>query len=288
MFAPINATCFNGLENNPWKIDVGSLHSDLFAQELLNPVKQNVQKPIKPVALQDLSMHESHQPQVRPSDNYLVSETYTAGAKKRDGVIGNVRRRRQGPRWWTCAEEPLLCPLTQFPIAKLPYPPFNLRVGAKSSPGGCLVDGKFLALMLIASGTMSVLGKELEPSDIIALDRHIQRCKLGPFRPTRVATLQRGVIAAAGHADEKNKAMQELKELQTQARVAMKRLRRIQENRLRWTTKDEQQQSGTPLPRSHGPNGFDSTRMAPPSPPISPASTIGSDSENDGIRFFHL
>jgi hypothetical protein len=89
-------------------------------------------------------------------------------------------------------------------------------------------------------------------------------------------TLQKEAMGGKGQVQE-SKAMQELKALQTQARTAMKKLRRIQENRLRWTSKDEKQQQLKVAPTA----STASTSAA------STASTIGSDSENDNIRFFH-
>ncbi|CAE7705405.1 RHBDL3 [Symbiodinium pilosum] len=52
-----------------------------------------------------------------------------------------------------------------------------------------LVDGKFLAMTCIVSGRFAACGRDLQPSDISALDDYIHRCKLGPYRPGRAVAL---------------------------------------------------------------------------------------------------
>jgi hypothetical protein len=88
-------------------------------------------------------------------------------------------------RWWTSTRLPLTCRLSGFPINLLPYPPFKLRVNANEPNPHSLVDGKFLALRVIASGSLAVRGQgqDLSPSEITTLGQYMQKCKLGPFRP---------------------------------------------------------------------------------------------------------
>ncbi|CAE7727809.1 unnamed protein product, partial [Symbiodinium sp. CCMP2456] len=81
------------------------------------------------------------------------------------------------------SRQQLMCPLTNFPIQLLPYPPFKLRTEPSKQSPHTLVDGKFLALQLIANGRCGPGIRELLPADLTALDEYIQRCKLGPFRP---------------------------------------------------------------------------------------------------------
>ncbi|CAK8999012.1 unnamed protein product [Durusdinium trenchii] len=79
-------------------------------------------------------------------------------------------------RWWTRVRQPLVCPLTNFPIRLLPYPPFKLRCDPQKPSPHTLVDGKFLAMQLIVNGKASGI-RELTESDIHALDGYMQRCK---------------------------------------------------------------------------------------------------------------
>lgn len=136
-----------------------------------------------------------------------------------------------GVRWWTRPQMPLLCPLTRFPICLLPYPPFKLRVDPKRSSPHRLVDGKFLAMQIIVTGRFVACGRELQSSDISALDDHIHRCKLGPHRPGRVAILAREAVEAES-VDQRARAAEELEHCVSAAKAELGKLRRIQENRL--------------------------------------------------------
>lgn len=133
-------------------------------------------------------------------------------------------------RWWTRPTSPLLCPLSGFPTCLLPYPPFKLRVDAAKSTPHRLVDGKFLAMTCIVTGRYSACGRELESSDISALDDYIHRCKLGPYRPSRGISLAQQ--AAHGTPEERETAAQELEKFAEAARNELGKVRRIQENRL--------------------------------------------------------
>lgn len=131
-------------------------------------------------------------------------------------------------RWWTRSRLPLLCPLTGFPISMLPYPPFKLRLDPRKPSPHKLVDGKYLAMQLIVNHHVTACGRVLQPSDIKALDEYVHRCKLGPFRPGRVAAL----LKEAASPDEHSYAVQELERFRNAARTEMGKLRRIQESRL--------------------------------------------------------
>jgi len=129
-------------------------------------------------------------------------------------------------RWWTKTESTMLCPVTNFPIHLLPYPPFKVRVDPQRSSPCRLVDGKSLAMQVIVSGRSSVCFRELDSSDLEILDQYVHRCKLGPFRPSRALELAKQ--AASGEP----KAAAELKRLRAAARLELGKLRHIQENRL--------------------------------------------------------
>lgn len=134
-------------------------------------------------------------------------------------------------RWWTKPMLPLLCPLTKFPMCLLPYPPFKFRVDSKRSGPHQLVDGKFLAMNVIVTGELFACGRELQASDIIALDDYIRRCKLGPYRPGRAVELRRQAENGAT-PDLREQAAKELETCRSSARAELGKLRRIQENRL--------------------------------------------------------
>eukprot|EP00440_Ansanella_granifera_P064899 gb/GFBE01070369.1/.p1 GENE.gb/GFBE01070369.1/~~gb/GFBE01070369.1/.p1 ORF type:complete len:370 (+),score=67.69 gb/GFBE01070369.1/:1-1110(+) len=134
-------------------------------------------------------------------------------------------------RWWTRPQAPLLCPLARFPICLLPYPPFKLRVDPKHASPHRLVDGKFLAMQCIVTGRFTACGRDLQSSDISALDDYVHRCKLGQYRPGRAAALAKEANNAPT-AEQRAKAAQELERFVVAARAELGKLRRIQENRL--------------------------------------------------------
>lgn len=125
-------------------------------------------------------------------------------------------------RWWTEVTE--VCPLSGFPVALLPYPPFKLQApvkGAKDSSR--LVDGPFLVLQVLSNWQFDVLGQPLTIADINALDTYMKRCKLGPFRLGRALELM---------SDNSPKAHEELESLRQRARRRLEGLKHIQRVRL--------------------------------------------------------
>ncbi|CAE7809309.1 RHBDL3 [Symbiodinium sp. CCMP2456] len=134
-------------------------------------------------------------------------------------------------RWWTRPSAPLLCPLSGFPTCLLPYPPFKLRVDPTRSAPHRLVDGKYLAMTCIVTGRFVACGRELQTSDISALDDYIHRCKLGPYRPGRAVVLMQQA-ASSPTAEQRDSATQELERFVASARAELGKVRRIQENRL--------------------------------------------------------
>ncbi|CAE8643675.1 unnamed protein product, partial [Polarella glacialis] len=127
-------------------------------------------------------------------------------------------------RWWTDVAE--VCPLSGFPIALLPYPPFKLQAvspqrGSRETPK--LVDGPYLVLSVLCSWRFEVLGKALTVADVNALDLYMKRCKLGPFR------LGRALELLSEHSPEAHK---ELEEIRFTARRRLEGLKHIQRVRL--------------------------------------------------------
>lgn len=125
-------------------------------------------------------------------------------------------------RWWTEVTD--ACALTGFPVRMLPYPPFKLRAGGPEASGGrlVLVDGQFLMLQVLSTWRFEALGRALDEQDIGYLDRHIQQCKLGPFRLGKA--LQLFAEGSEKHA--------EVKALRAKARQKLDALRHIQRSRM--------------------------------------------------------
>lgn len=135
----------------------------------------------------------------------------------------------KGSRWWACLE--LLCPLTGFPICLLPYPPLKVGTDGRRSSNTRLVDGKFLAMRMIATGCHAVCGQELQPSEVGLIDDYIRQCKLGPHRPGRAAALQQEAREATDPARQA-RARQDLDGMVVLAKADLGKLWRIQEKRL--------------------------------------------------------
>lgn len=133
-------------------------------------------------------------------------------------------------RWWTLSH--VLCPLSGFPIALLPYPPFKLRMQADKNNPHALVDGRFLALRLISSGSLVVNGRCLQPAEVAALEEYIHRCKLGRLHPEHAMTLAEYAKNPELSRAERQKARQELRQLRTAAKTEFRKLKQIQEKRL--------------------------------------------------------
>eukprot|EP00747_Dinoflagellata_sp_TGD_P055241 gnl/TRDRNA2_/TRDRNA2_149439_c0_seq1.p1 gnl/TRDRNA2_/TRDRNA2_149439_c0~~gnl/TRDRNA2_/TRDRNA2_149439_c0_seq1.p1 ORF type:complete len:304 (-),score=74.31 gnl/TRDRNA2_/TRDRNA2_149439_c0_seq1:129-1040(-) len=134
--------------------------------------------------------------------------------------------------WWQQHGGRLLCPLTQFPISLLPYPPFKLRVDPKKPNPHKLVDGKYLAVLLIATGSFTIGNRDLRPSQVKALDEYMNRCKLGPFRPNRALSLARELMSPEIPQERREQAALELDRFCQSAKVELEKLQLIKENRL--------------------------------------------------------
>mmetsp|Transcript_142913 Transcript_142913/g.247694 ORF Transcript_142913/g.247694 Transcript_142913/m.247694 type:complete len:360 (-) Transcript_142913:643-1722(-) len=135
-------------------------------------------------------------------------------------------------RWWTMPGFPMVCPFSAFPINMLPYPPFKLRHRAADSNPDSLIDGKYLALLIISTGSINVNGRCLELSELDALGKHIQRCKLGPHRPDVAFSLAEKACNAGLPESERAEAVQSLTKMQAAANRELGKLRWIQEQRL--------------------------------------------------------
>jgi len=138
---------------------------------------------------------------------------------------------QEDSRWWTRSGQSLECPLTGFPIRLLPYPPFKLRVDPQKPSPQILVDGKLLAMQLIADGHATHGLRALENSDIQALDSYIQRCKLGPWRPGIAQSLAKEMVSATSE-EQRHRAASELQKMRSKTRSELRKLYRIQDNRL--------------------------------------------------------
>jgi len=165
-----------------------------------------------------------------PCSAQVEAEAKDSPVQKRKQRGGN-----DGPnsRWWARIgpDTTLLCPLNNFPISLLPYPPFKLRMDPKQSSSHRLVDGKSLAMQVCLSRNITVFGRKLQASDLAALDDYVQRCKLGPFRPKRAAQLI-SAVKAASDKEARQHALKEHESFMNAARVELGKLRSIQENRM--------------------------------------------------------
>mmetsp|Transcript_40839 Transcript_40839/g.73747 ORF Transcript_40839/g.73747 Transcript_40839/m.73747 type:complete len:306 (-) Transcript_40839:207-1124(-) len=160
-----------------------------------------------------------------------------AESQKRRSVDWRVKRAQAelsgsnygGGRWWT--RSVVVCPLCNFPICCIPYPPFKLRVESDKPKPHVLVDGKFLAMQAIVNLNCIVCNRTLVKSDIDALDEYIRRCKLGPFRPGQAYQLCHDA-AMAPTQEKRVKAQKDLDRLRCAARHQLGKLQSIQESRM--------------------------------------------------------
>ncbi|CAL1169254.1 unnamed protein product [Cladocopium goreaui] len=125
-------------------------------------------------------------------------------------------------RWWADLSD--LCPLSGFPIAHLPYPPFKLQVA--KGQGHNFFDGQFLMLHILSSFNFEISGRSLTQQEIQALDGHVKKCKLSPFRLSRALELL--YLVGQGNAH----AQQEMAELRSKAAKKLGALKHIQRARL--------------------------------------------------------
>lgn len=148
-----------------------------------------------------------------------------------DGFAGSgpAYRKNQGVkeeagkhRWWADLSD--LCPLSGFPIAHLPYPPFKLQVA--KGQGHNFFDGQFLMLHILSSFNFEISGRSLMQQEIQALDGHVKKCKLSPFRLSRALELL--YLVGQGNAH----AQQEMAELRSKAAKKLGALKHIQRARL--------------------------------------------------------
>jgi len=167
---------------------------------------------------------DSPQPAVQLSEVQCVGIATLPSIKGTDKPGGATRQQqrvrgdaRASSRWWGQCE--MLCPLTGFPIAMLPYPPFKIQTAV----GAQLVDGSFLVISAIASWDFSVLGRTLDVHDVCALDAYMKKCKLGPWRLSKTMEM-----SSAGTP----MALSELANIRERARRRCQQLWHIKQMRL--------------------------------------------------------
>merc|ERR1712061_616405 len=122
-------------------------------------------------------------------------------------------------RWWTT--HPFACPLSNFPICMLPYPPFRLR-SRRISLGSKYVDGKILALHFVCTGTFAIPGHELGPHDMASLDEYVRKCG-HQYRPGVAFELAEKIVEGSS-VTEVEKAKEDLTKFGTAARSQLTRL----------------------------------------------------------------
>jgi len=201
--------------------------------EIADP-EASITSPFTPWALDDDEIEAAIQPWCTDFDEAEIEAALEPVLKEilsQDKSKAKEKAGNSSVRWWTRPSAPLLCPLSGFPTCLLPYPPFKLRVDPTRSAPHRLVDGKFLAMTCIVTGRFTACGRELQPSDISALDDYIHRCKLGPYRPGRAVALAQQA-ASSLTPEQRDSASQELERFVASARAELGKVRRIQENRL--------------------------------------------------------
>lgn len=151
-------------------------------------------------------------------------------------------------RWWTQYDPSNICPLTQFPISLLPYPPFKFRHQPQSPLEFWLVDGKAMVMQLIVSSELTIGDRTLVESDVRALDDYMHRCKLGPLRVGRAEQIKMAIAKAADLIDAE-KWEKELAIIRTRAREELHKLLCIQKKRLgTLTIKNQVRKHALPVP----------------------------------------
>lgn len=130
------------------------------------------------------------------------------------------------PRWWTRLTD-LQCPITNFPIHMLPYPPYKLRAPDSST---VLVDGKCLVLKVIVHGDVETCGRKLDVKELNSLDMYMKRCKHGMHCSARAAAL-RCELSKAGNGPHAKEMATELSKIASDAMQLLRKLERIQSSR---------------------------------------------------------
>lgn len=134
-----------------------------------------------------------------------------------------------GARWWTQLRD--ICPISGFPVALLPYPPFKLQQQNGTGKNSLrLIDGPYLVLQVLCTWRFEAQGTPLTAGDVAALDAYVRRCKLGPFRLGRALEL-----LSMATAD----AQTELEALRSRAGRRLEVLRHVQRVRLERTDTEE-------------------------------------------------
>jgi len=123
-------------------------------------------------------------------------------------------------RWWTQQSDE--CPISGFPVALLPYPPFKFRVNSDTAYTYVLIDPLYFVLDILASWRFEACGRALTVRDIAALDAHIRRCKLGRWRLGEAFEL---------FASGKHDGTDSLEDVRSKARRKLEQIRKIQQNR---------------------------------------------------------
>lgn len=128
--------------------------------------------------------------------------------------------------WWTALGKPSVCPLSGFPINLLSNPPFILRQRTPDPTVHSLVDGKYLALMLIASGRPVVKGHRLELPEVRALGEHNRHIKFGPHRLDVALNLL--IMVQDANQNDRAESFQVLRMMQAAAQYELDKLQRFQ------------------------------------------------------------
>mmetsp|Transcript_76669 Transcript_76669/g.159516 ORF Transcript_76669/g.159516 Transcript_76669/m.159516 type:complete len:472 (+) Transcript_76669:177-1592(+) len=148
----------------------------------------------------------------------LPYQTRIFQANASDGSNSPTQTPPDDGKWWTLTHD--ICPISHFPVRLLPYPPFRITRADRSY---FLCDGLTLALQALLTGNYQAVDHPLSEREILALDRHLKKCKLARYR------LQPAMRLQQDHSDEACEALRRLRAL---AQEKLESVRSIQSTRL--------------------------------------------------------
>lgn len=152
------------------------------------------------------SMYSPHSESIAPTDTSasFPHSPLKEGSSDDNDAQDADKSYQHETNWWKFIS--LICPVCNFPINALPYPPYKLRL---KSGKRVLVDGLFLVVQVLSTFVFEVCGAELTVRDMETLDAHLKRCNFGRFR------LSEAVALARSEAPEAQKQLNDIRKRAT-------------------------------------------------------------------------